>query len=1266
MRLKAPRWGTMVVCALAAAAPGQSEAATIAVPAGGNLQAALNAAAPGDVITLTPGATYIGNFVLPVRPVTTPAAFITIRSAASDGQLPPDGVRITPQYAALLPKIRSANSTPALRTAPGAHHWRIMFVEFQANANGYGDILALGAGDSSQTLLSQVPYSLVLDRVYVHGDPVVGQKRGIALNSRDTTIVNSYIADIKTVGQDTQAIGGFNGPGNYLIENNYLEAATENFMLGGSDPPIVNLVTSNVIFRRNYLSKPLAWRNPIIAPPADVTAAAAIGSGSLAAGTYSYKVVARIPAGQGNIARSAASVEAAATLPAGATGGVTISWTPVAGATEYYVYGRAAGAQNMYWKTTNAFFTDSGSAGMAGTPGSATKWSVKNLFELKNAQDVLIEENLFENCWVADQTGYAIVFTPRNQNGGAPWAVVQRVTFRNNLIQHSAGAVNILGSDNLAPSMLTNNVTIRDNIFHDIGSPWGTGSTKAFLIGAGGDAIVFDHNTLATTASTVVSVYGGSVSSPTPVTNFRYTNNMSEHRNYGIFGDGLSFGMAAINAYFPGSTITRNVLAGGSASRYPAGNYFPSVTSWKSNFVDFASADYHLLPSSAYRAAGTDGADLGANVDAVLAGAAIAVSGDNRGVSVANRIQILTTALPNGTVNVPYAQPIACSGGTPACAWQVVSATLPAGLSFDVSTGTLQGTPTRVETGMLQLTAFDPSMPANNATAAFNVTTDAPPFAVTMPLAPPAQVGSPYQLVPTVSGAVGSVSWTIVSGSLPSGLQLDPLSGVIAGMPIAWGSSAAVVQALDSWQPTRIAAAPVTISVSPAPIAVAAGPLPAATYREYYQALLHATGGTGAFTWSLESGSLPAGVMMDANGVISGTPTAVGTFASTITVKDANWPSLSATATLTLTVNPPPFTAALPPPPAARVGFPFQMAGTSAGQIGTVSWVVASGALPTGLVLNTSAGTIAGTPTAAGLFSSVVQARDSWSSSRVVSIPLTIAVAPSDITIATTTLPAAAVQKPYQAALAASGGTGQTTWSLVSGSLPAGLTLSTSGGISGTPANAGATTFTVRAVDAGWTTNTATATLTLTVTAREVVLYATDASLVRGTWLFVDDPTAANGKRIVSPDFAAPKLLTPLAAPANYFEISFEAEAGVPYHLWVRGKAVANYWGNDSAYVQFSGSLDQEGGAVARIGSTDALTVSVENGTNAGLSGWGWGDDSYEGFGSTIYFATTGTQTIRVQVREDGMSIDQIVLSAERYATAAPGATKNDTVIVPR
>jgi hypothetical protein len=231
----------------------------VRVASGGDLQAALNNARPGDTIVLDPGVTYVGNFVLPPKPGGS-RAFITIRSAAADADLPGPDERMSPAFSPHLAIIRSPNGSPALATAPGAHHYRLLFLEFAANAQGLGDIIALGDGSPAQNSLAMVPRDLVIDRVYIHGDPVHGQKRGVALNSAATSVLNSYIADIKAVGQDSQAVGGWNGPGPFTITNNYLEAAGENVMFGGTDPAIPDLVPSDITLTGNVLTKPLAWR----------------------------------------------------------------------------------------------------------------------------------------------------------------------------------------------------------------------------------------------------------------------------------------------------------------------------------------------------------------------------------------------------------------------------------------------------------------------------------------------------------------------------------------------------------------------------------------------------------------------------------------------------------------------------------------------------------------------------------------------------------------------------------------------------------------------------------------------------------------------------------------------------------------------------------------------------------------------------------------------------------------------------------------------
>lgn len=183
----------------------------------------------------------------------------------------------------------------------------------------------------------------------------------------------------------------------------------------------------------------------------------------------------------------------------------------------------------------------------------------------------------------------------------------------------------------------------------------------------------------------------------------------------------------------------------------------------------------------------------------------------------------------------------------------------------------------------------------------------------------------------------------------------------------------------------------------------------------------------------------------------------------------------------------------------------------------------------------------------------------------------------------------------------------------------------------------------------------------------EIVLYAKNATVVSGNWQVIADAQAAGGARLWNPDAVVPKLTAPLATPQNYFELTFTAEAGRGYRPWIRGRADKDYWGNDSVYAQFSGSVTAAGAPAYRIGTVDGTWLGIEDCSGCGLSGWGWNDNGYGTgvLGPLVYFANAGAQTIRVQQREDGISIDQIVLSPSLYLTSAPGATKQDALILP-
>jgi hypothetical protein len=188
------------------------------------------------------------------------------------------------------------------------------------------------------------------------------------------------------------------------------------------------------------------------------------------------------------------------------------------------------------------------------------------------------------------------------------------------------------------------------------------------------------------------------------------------------------------------------------------------------------------------------------------------------------------------------------------------------------------------------------------------------------------------------------------------------------------------------------------------------------------------------------------------------------------------------------------------------------------------------------------------------------------------------------------------------------------------------------------------------------------------VTPTDVVLYpGIDGPSLHGGWITVPDASAAGGARVVHPDAGAPKITTAFANPVHYFEMTFDVVPGAQYALWVRGRAQNDFWGNDSVFVQFSGSTNDDE-RMWTIGTTDALEVNLEACSGCGLKGWGWQDTLWGPAppgGAAISF-NSGRQTIRVQTREDGLSIDQIVLSPTTYIDKAPGAAKNDATIVPR
>ncbi|MEO5898225.1 MAG: carbohydrate-binding protein [Vicinamibacterales bacterium] len=186
-------------------------------------------------------------------------------------------------------------------------------------------------------------------------------------------------------------------------------------------------------------------------------------------------------------------------------------------------------------------------------------------------------------------------------------------------------------------------------------------------------------------------------------------------------------------------------------------------------------------------------------------------------------------------------------------------------------------------------------------------------------------------------------------------------------------------------------------------------------------------------------------------------------------------------------------------------------------------------------------------------------------------------------------------------------------------------------------------------------------------TAQEIVIHAVDIPVqnLHGNWTSAADSTAASGVSLASTDFGAATVASPLPSPADYVDVSFTAQANVRYRLWIRLKAADGNKFNDSIWVQFSGAVDGTGAPRYRLDSGQALNVNQATCADCPTSGWGWQNHAYwESDNGEVWFSASGTQNLRIQVREDGVSVDQIVLSPAQFINAAPGPATNDQTIV--
>ena len=384
------------------------------------------------------------------------------------------------------------------------------------------------------------------------------------------------------------------------------------------------------------------------------------------------------------------------------------------------------------------------------------------------------------------------------------------------------------------------------------------------------------------------------------------------------------------------------------------------------------------------------------------------------------------------------------------------------------------------------------------------VTVNDPVFSVTLP-ASTGTVGDVYNsggLAVTMSGGNPPYNNFQATG-LPAGLTIST-SGVISGTPTTATNATVVITATDSsggnGSYTSTASASLNIAAPTIALSPASGALPDGQAGVSYSQLITSTGGIAPITYSL-TGALPPGVSPPVGGVISGTPTATGTYSFTVTGADSSGNAYTGSANYSITVAAPTITPSTTPLLSGTVGVAYSDDVTATGGNAPYTFALDTGLLPLGVTLNTANGRISGTPTEAGSFPITIRVTDSTTGGTYSGTQsYTLVINAPTITLSSTTLPNATIAQVYSASgapITATGGTAPHSYAATG--LPAGLTINaTSGVVSGTPTAGGNFNFSVTATDSSTGAGapfTGTQSYTLVVDAPAIVVSPTNPTL---------------------------------------------------------------------------------------------------------------------------------------------------------------------------
>jgi 6-phosphogluconolactonase (cycloisomerase 2 family) len=443
------------------------------------------------------------------------------------------------------------------------------------------------------------------------------------------------------------------------------------------------------------------------------------------------------------------------------------------------------------------------------------------------------------------------------------------------------------------------------------------------------------------------------------------------------------------------------------------------------------------------------------------------------------------TTLPDGAVAAAYAQTFTPSGGLAPYTWALTAGTPPPGLGFNA--GTVSGTPTSGgSSGTFTIRLTDAQIPAAFVDRDYTVSIPPIPAPAIAPASlPDGAVAVAYSQTLTPSGGLAPYTWALQAGSLPPGLAFN--AGTISGTPTSGGSSGTfTIRLTDAQIPAVFAERQYTISIPPLPPpAMAPASLPDGALAVAYSQSLTPSGGLAPYTWAVVAGALPSGVSFNA-GTFSGTPAASGLSTFTLRLTDAQIPAVFTDQIYTINVLPPPPLVYGPATlPDGAVGIPYGKTFAPSGGLPPYMWSLLSGTPPAGLTFNATDGRIAGTPTTPGSSGFTIRLTDSQGTPEIVDRAYTIQITQFPAVVITCSSQYTAVQNwPFSKSLSVSGGVAPYVWSLAGGSLPAGLSLSPAGVISGTPSTLGGpVVLQVQAVDSQLPAVQSTKTISITVTA---------------------------------------------------------------------------------------------------------------------------------------------------------------------------------------